>query len=280
MTAMIWGGLAFAASGLFHVGVWLIDGMPPLEGPVSWRKPIVFGLSTGVLTLSLAWALSLLPQSQTLKRQTAAFVTLLTAELGLIALQQWRGVGSHFNVATPLDGAIFTAMGVIISIAAVLIAIWTWALFRPVAAPRHEVLAARAGMLLLNAGNIIGVFIAAWGATQLASGAPPNVFGEAGQLKLPHAIALHGLQVLPLLAWLASPAVSALRIVGLGTAGYTTLLLFSLTQTFSGRTPFDLTLAGALLLVTAVSLLGRSAVLLWRQSRMPWSILAQWTVAR
>jgi len=48
-------GAVMAATGLFHVGVWLATGQPSLVGPVTWRKPIVFGLSIGVLAWSLAW---------------------------------------------------------------------------------------------------------------------------------------------------------------------------------------------------------------------------------
>ena len=49
-------GLFLAATGAFHIGVWLVAGAPSLEGPVSWRKPIVFGLSGAVATFSVAWA--------------------------------------------------------------------------------------------------------------------------------------------------------------------------------------------------------------------------------
>src|SRR5688572_16986709 len=128
-TVMLWGALAFLASGVFHVGVWLVAGMPSLEGLVSWRKPIAFGLSTGVLAASLAWVIGLLPQTTRLYREAVAFVGLIVAELSLIYMQQWRGVGSHFNDATAFDGAVFTTMGVLIMVVAVIIAMWTRRLF-------------------------------------------------------------------------------------------------------------------------------------------------------
>ena len=34
-------------SGFFHLGVYALDG-GPWEGPVSWRKPVVFSLSFGI----------------------------------------------------------------------------------------------------------------------------------------------------------------------------------------------------------------------------------------
>jgi hypothetical protein len=279
-TVLFWGGVAFTASGLFHVLVWLAAGMPALAGPVSWRKPIVFGLSTGVLTLSLAWVTTLLPQTRRLRRQALVFVALLVAELALIDMQQWRGVGSHFNNATPFDGAVFTAMGVLITIAAAIIAVWTWALFRPAVASPHLVSSARAGMVLLNIGNAIGMFIAAWGAAQLAAGLPPNVFGAAGQLKVPHAVALHGVQVLPLVAWLATGSIAPLRTVRLATLGYLLVLAFTIVQTLTGRAPADVTIGSATIAVAGVLLLGWAMVTALARRQTRWGMLAGWSAAR
>lgn len=260
---MLWGAALFTASGLFHVGVWLWAGAPSLEGPVSWRKPIAFGLSLGVLAASLTWVLGLLPPTRALRRQALAVVLLLVAELTLIDLQQWRGVGSHFNVATPLDEAIFNAMGIIILIAAAIMVVWTRAVWRPLAAPAGEVIAARGGMTMLTVGNVLGIVLAGVGVYHLAQGLPPNVFGAAGQMRVPHAVALHALQVLPLLAWLARPLPDAARVVGVATYGYVGLLGFAVMQTFSGRAPEEVTVLSAVVLlasVVALSLAGVRAV--------------------
>jgi hypothetical protein len=42
------------ASGLFHLVVFAVDG-GPWEGPVSWRKPVTFGLSFGLTLATYAW---------------------------------------------------------------------------------------------------------------------------------------------------------------------------------------------------------------------------------
>ena len=184
---MFWTGVLFLASGLFHVGVWIDAGMPSLVGPVTWRKPITFGFSTGVLSLSIAWVLGLLPQTTRLLRQARAFAALLIAEIALIDMQQWRGVASHFNNGTPFDGAVFTTMGVLIVTASVIIAMWTLALFRhPLPTTSSYTFAARAGMLLLNVGNLIGIVMAATQATQL---------------KPLHGAALHAIQAFPVMLW-------------------------------------------------------------------------------
>ena len=69
-------GAATAGTALFHVGVWLVAGMPSLTGPVTWRKPIVFGASIAVLSWSLAWVLRHLPDDRGIRRQTAALMAL------------------------------------------------------------------------------------------------------------------------------------------------------------------------------------------------------------
>ena len=184
---LFWTGLLFLASALFHIAVWWLAGMPALTGPVSWRKPITFGLSTGVLLLSLGWVLGLMPTTGRRRRQARLLSALLVAEVGLIDMQQWRGVASHFNTATAFDGAVFTAMGLIIIAASVVIAWWTRDVFvEPLATSPAGAMAIRTGMVMLNVGNLIGVVMSVSGATAL---------------KPLHGVALHVIQVLPIAVW-------------------------------------------------------------------------------
>ena len=254
-------GAATAGTALFHVGVWLVAGMPSLTGPVTWRKPIVFGASIAVLSWSLAWVLRHLPDDRGIRRQTAALIALLSVELLLIDLQQWRGVGSHFNVATPLDAAIFNAMGLLIVAAAAILAWWTWRLMRRPRRdlPAEQLAAARAGMVLLGVGNLIGIGLASWGSTVLAlTGHVPTAIGTAGNPKLTHAVALHALQVLPLMAlWLAPIAGDARRLAAMhrAIAGYVLVLSWVLWQAGAGRAPSDVTGLSGLVAATGVLLL-------------------------
>jgi hypothetical protein len=185
---LFWAAIVFLGSAVFHGGVWLSAGMPPLDGPVSWRKPMTFGVSTGVLFLSLVWVVGLLPQNRRLVRQVSLFTALLIAEVALIDMQQWRGVPSHFNNATVFDAVVFQIMGLLIISASVIIALWTRGLFaHPLPTPSTYAFAARAGMLLLNAGNLVGLAMAVTG---------------AAALKPLHAAALHAIQALPVAVWL------------------------------------------------------------------------------
>lgn len=254
------GGVTFA-SGLVHIVVWLVAGMPSLDGPVTWRKPIVFGLSIGVLAWSLAWVIQQLRDDRAMRRQTVWLIGLLSVELLLIDMQQWRGVGSHFNGATWFDARVFDAMGVIILAAAAILAWWTWKLF---AHPRRDLpperlTAARAGMLLLGAGNLIGMALVATGTSALAAtGHGTTTIGAAGNLKLTHALALHAIQVLPLVAVLlaAVPGADVRRAaMRRAAAGYALMLAWAVWQAFTGRAPDAPTLPSSLLLVSGVALL-------------------------
>jgi hypothetical protein len=252
-------GLFTFATGVLHIGVWLAAGAPSLVGPVTWRKPITFGLSIAVAAWSLAWVVRFLPSGRGLTWTSRAVVWLTMAELGLIDMQQWRGVASHFNNATTFDVFVFSAMGLIIILVAIIIGLWTWQLVtRGVADGRPErLLAARAGMLLMTAGNALGLFLAVWGSgVQTQTGHLPGVFGAAGNVKLTHAVALHGVQALPLLAVLLGAAIAdahrAVRLMRVGVAGYSALLAFVLLQAFSGRAPLDVTSLSAVLLAAAI----------------------------
>lgn len=178
-------------SGLAHLAMFLVDG-GAWAGPVSWRKPVVFGLSLGVLSATLAWIL----RDFSLRPATAWTVALSVSagsciETFLISLQRWRGVASHFNDATSFDGAIWMGMGMAIALVAapsVALAVRSaW----PLATQPSRAFAIRVGLALLFVGQAVV------GGVMMAAGAE-----GAGAYKAPHALALHGLQVLLVADWL------------------------------------------------------------------------------
>ena len=86
-------------------------------------------------------------------------------------------------------------------------------------------------------------------------------------MKVPHALTLHGAQVLPVLAWLLLFTTWSesrrTRAVMLATGGYTGLVAISAFQTFSGLAPFDLSLVAALVLgISAIGLISAYAAAL------------------
>lgn len=186
-------GLLLLASSMFHLAV-LIVTRGPLDGDISWRKPILFGESFGLTVLSVGWVMTYLP------KWTAAgwlvAISLGVSNLGevfLVSMQQWRGVPSHFNNSTPLDAGIFLAMGLLILFTGVATSVVALVSFLALRAPTSTAWAIRVGMGLLVVGQAFGIPMIRLNG---------HTFGVAGAMKVPHALALHGAQVLPLLAWL------------------------------------------------------------------------------
>jgi hypothetical protein len=242
-------------SGVFHGIVFLIDG-GSWEGPVSWRKPIVFGLSFGITLLTVSWIVGLMRM-----RRTTGWVVLGTLavasvlEVFLITMQRWRGVPSHFNESTPFDSAVFSAMGLLVTFVAVITVLITVRSFWPMDAPASLAWAIRIGLVLLLASQAVGVQMIAEGG---------NTYGAAGALKVPHAFTLHALQVLPALALLLVVAEfterQRLEIVALGGIGYAALIASTMVQTYAGLAPLELSilassLASAGLVILAVCVL-------------------------
>lgn len=82
-------GGVLIGSAVFHTGVLIATG-GSLEGPLSWRKPILFGEAFGLTAISIAWVMTFLP-----KRRVIGW--LLMGALGLanfgevfwVSLQQY-----------------------------------------------------------------------------------------------------------------------------------------------------------------------------------------------
>ena len=242
------GGLLIL-SGLFHGVVYLVDG-GPWEGPVSWRKPFVFGLSFGITLVTLTWFMSFLRPRRWLGWLVlGVFAFASVGEVFLISMQKWRGVESHFNEDTRFDGMVFSLMGALVGLVALVsVAVTIWA-FAKLDAPPSLALAIRLGLVLMLASQGVGVQMIVEGG---------NTFGDEGALKVPHAFTLHAVQVLPALALLllASSEFTERRrveILSLGAAGYTALIASTMAQTYAGRSPLDL---GALSLALALLGLG------------------------
>lgn len=246
-------------SGVAHGVVFLVDG-GPWEGPVSWRKPIVFGLSFGIALATVSWIMGFLRPGR-----AAGWVVLglyavaAVGEVFLISMQKWRGVESHFNEDTAFDETVFSMMGSLVTLIAaltVLITIWS---FVRLDAPASLAFAIRSGLMLMLVSQMVGVQMIREGG---------NTFGAAGALKVPHAVTLHAVQVLPALALVLLLAASVeryrVRVVALGTVGYAALIASTMVQAYGGRAPFDLGVASTALALVGLALLVTSAVLALR----------------
>ena len=257
------------ASGVFHTIVFLIDGSP-WAGAVSWRKPIVFGFSFGVTNLTIGWIMGFLPRRRIIGWiLMGVFSVSGFFEVFLITLQRWRGVPSHFNYSTPFNTAVFNTMGLLVNFIALTIVIVTIWSFFSLKAPTSLKWAIRIGLLLLVISQGLGNMIIANGIPQTIDFATgefisegietASIFGQAGKMKLPHAVTLHAAQVLPLLAWLLLftnwPDRRRLQAVIIAALGYAGLIAVEVIQTFSGLAPFTFGILGWLVLLVSVVLL-------------------------
>lgn len=251
-----------------------------LSGAVSYRKPITFALSFALLLWACGWVMDRLPPRRWLGGVIAVVLAVSAiVEVGLVAVQAWRGVPSHFNLATTFDAGVFGLMGVTIltsSMALVVLTLWA-AIQRPRdPAMRLGILA---GLAMVLAGLGLGVLVIQLGIEMLeTSGRVPDtvLVGQAGVAKFPHALALHGLQLF-IVTWAASSAAGLAdavrhRLMRLMVGGYGLLLVWSTLHTNAGRAPVDLTGAEAVALLTGIGLLAAAGVVFarhWRRGGLP-----------
>jgi hypothetical protein len=182
-----------------------------------WIKPMKFALSIALFTASMAWLLAELPSSESAKRLVTWGITVaMIVEMALIALQAGRGVPSHFNNSSPLNGAVFATMGVMITLNTALVAYVAAEFYRlRPSLPAAYVWGIRLGLTIfllasLEGFAMIGRMSHTVGVADGGPGLPfVNWSTDGGDLRIAHFIGMHALQVLPLVGYLLSrPRVS------------------------------------------------------------------------
>jgi hypothetical protein len=234
-----------------------------ISGAPAWLKPAKFSASIAIFTLTLAWVFTYLPEWVRLRR-VVSWLTALTflLEIAIIDLQAWRGTTSHFNIGTPLDGVLFTVMGLGIIVQTCSTIAVAVALFRQRFADRAIGWALRLGIAISIIGASTGGLMVRPTDAQIAAaraghrmtvagahtvGAPdggPGLPGtgwstEHGDVRVAHFIGMHALQVLPLVAlvfvrrgWTEA---SRVRIVWTLSASYVALFGLLLWQALRGQ---------------------------------------------
>ncbi|GIE90152.1 hypothetical protein [Actinoplanes regularis] len=196
-------GLVLIAAGVFHLAVFAVAG-GPWHGPVSWRKPITFGLSFGLTLMTVAWLSAYLPlPARRRGLLLAVFAVDCCVEVAGITLQAWRGVPSHINRETAFDSAVSTVLAIGGGVLVVVLGLMSLAAFRARVAPSMRV-ALRAGFASLLIGLVSGAAMIARGVVEVNGGDQQRAYEVVGFLKPVHAMGLHGVLVLPALAWLLS----------------------------------------------------------------------------
>ncbi len=234
-------GTVLIVSGLFHLTLLWVT-RADWSGPLSLRKPGLFGVSAGVTVWSIAWVLSQFEPRHCDRRLASYMSGGLLLEVGLITLQQWRGVPSHFNRATTLDATIESTMLGLILLVTTGIAwlCWRSRYLRPM--PESRVIAIHAGLWLLLVSCGLGLLITIAGEVNLSNARSPEIWGRSGVLKYPHGAALHAIQTLPLFSllfqWMRLPHPAWM--LRAAVAAHVLFLAHTVWQTLSGRARADL----------------------------------------
>lgn len=281
------------ALAVVSLGLQMIDARHVL-GVSTWVKPAKFGVSVGMAAPMLALAVGYArdaARAGALRRgargvRAAELIIAATGslELVLITLQAARGVPSHFNNATSFDTVLFAIMGTGISLFWLAEGFLTWRLFRTRFAQPALALGFRFGLVATLIGGALGFVMPRPTPAQLAelqAGRPAPLVGahavgvpdggpglpvagwstEGGDLRVPHFIGLHGLQLLPILAWLLIRRRAATRLITFAGTTYLALTLVALIQALRAQpvlNPDALTIVLALtapLLAAAVAFL-------------------------
>jgi hypothetical protein len=217
-------GLIMAADLVFALCGLVVD-RRVITGAPAWLKPAKFALSTMIAGWSFAFCIA---STRIWPRVTRALdiglAAALVIEIALIDMQAARGTTSHFNLATRFDAAVFQVMGVSILCIWLGMLLLTIVLFRQPYVSSAWGWSLRLGMVLAVIGTASGGLMLAPNSRQLAGahasgrltiigghtvGAPDGGPGlpvtgwsaDHGDLRIAHFLGMHGLQILPLLAW-------------------------------------------------------------------------------
>lgn len=235
-----------------------------ITGIPLWAKPFKFAASIAIYALTFGWLIGQLRRGRRIAWWAGTVAAaLLAVEMVVILGQALRMTTSHFNNGTPLDQALYTVMGG--SIAAVWVAtlVISVLLFASPGPDRARNIAIRAGALISVVGMALGFLMTIPTAAQIQSGG--SIVGAhsvgladggpglpllgwstvGGDLRIPHFVGMHALQLLPLL--LIALEVSARRfrvladvqvragLIWTATAGYAAVVALVTWQALRGQ---------------------------------------------
>ncbi len=256
-----------------------------------WEKPLKFAISTAIYAVTWSWLIGQLQRFQRVAWWAGTIsAILLLIELVIITGAAAAGITSHFNVSTPFNTVLWSIMAASIGTLWVATFVVSIILFRNPLGDRARTLAIRAGALIALAGMALAFLMTGPTAAQLddwqgiagahtvglADGGPGlPLLGwstVAGDLRIPHFIGMHALQVIPLsliLIELAARRIAVLRdvdvryrLVAIVSAAYVAVLAVLTWQALRGQSIVapDATTAVTTLVIAALALAAAAAV--------------------
>ena len=274
-----------------------------MTGAPAWLKPTKFGVSITLYSLTLVWILGFV-RGRRRWVSILGWTVLVTFALEWFAIitQVARGTTSHFNVATPFDAALWGLMAAAIAV------LWGanfvvagLLLFQPFENPAFA-WSLRLGLVLTIVGMGLGYLMTVPTARQLAgwqAGGAVSIVGahtvglpdggpslpltgwstQGGDLRIPHFVGLHALQVVPFLGWWLSrrkrlPMRTRVALVRAGSSAYLGVVLILLQQALRAQPllrPDALTLG---LTAGLTLIIGLAAFITLRQSQKPETLVS------
>jgi hypothetical protein len=235
-----------------------------VTGVDTWLKPLKFSISILVYAVTWAWLIAHLPRWRRAAHVTGTVIAVaLVVEQVAIVGAAAAGITSHFNVSTGFATAVWAVMATSITVLYVCTLITTAIVFFVKLPTASVTLALRAGAVIALVGMGLAFLMTAPTPSQLADfqgvagahtvglddggpGLPLLGWSTVGgDLRIPHFIGMHALQVLPLFAivlgalgrrWraLASDR-TRLELVVLAIGGYGAVVVFVTLQALAGQ---------------------------------------------
>lgn len=264
MTLFFFATFFFLAIGVTGM---LLDPRQVLNAP-TWAKDVKFSISLALYTPTMLWMFSYINLRPRLKSfLLTASAAILFLEMVMIVLQGARAVPMHFNVSTPFDAALWSAMSVSIMVFYVISIIGFILFLRQPIPNRTLAWSMKLGMAIMLVG---------FGVAFLMTGPQPDQLVQMRHGVAPAMIGAHtvgapdGGPGLPLLGW--STRYGDLRIAHfIGIHGPQALAMFGFSLIlFSRRRNNRLTETHRLWMVVGafVTYLGLVALVTWQALRM------------
>lgn len=268
-----------------------------ITGIPLWAKPFKFATSIAIYALTFGWLIGQLRRGRRVAWWAGTVAAVfLAVEMVVIVGQALRVTTSHFNNTTPMDTSLYDLMAG--SIAAVWVAtlVISLLLFANPGPDRARNIAIRAGAMISLIGMALGFLMTIPSAAQIE--ADTGIVGAhtvglddggpglpllgwstvGGDLRIPHFVGMHALQLLPLLlivlellsrrfGVLADAAVRA-RLMWIAAAGYAAVVALVTWQALRGQSivqPDAPTMLALAAIVLAVGV--PTAVVLVRKAR-------------
>jgi hypothetical protein len=209
-------------------------------GVNAFIKPAKFFVSIWVFAWTMGWYVGLLQQQRAARIYAWVVVIGMVIELSIVLWQASQGQLSHFNISSPINGLLFSIMGIIIT----LITLWNayigylFMVQRPDGLSASYLWAIRLGILVFVLFSFQGFMMA--GRLAHTVGAPDGGPGlpvlnwstRYGDLRIAHFFGMHALQLIPLFGYYIARQP---RHVILASAIYVVLLTGLLMQALAGK---------------------------------------------